>query len=176
MLTEFLAQASLAIELYYPPIVIGLLGLAFFTLKKRSALFISMALVLVLLLVLKPYYAQDRPCAATGVAGVGDAKFTCPADFGLPSGHAASSILLVMASIGSAWFFFFAPVAAFIMFSRVYAGVHTIDQIAAGLALGVIVFAFCNSLVQRFYTRREGAKVHFKLTTIEKRIRKPLGV
>lgn len=117
---------------YYPAIMIlTLIALAFS--KHRRELILSFLVVVLLTASLKAYYQEERPCV------IFPALVACN-DYGFPSGHTITSILLPAATLGSFAFFMFLPLSFLIMFSRVYLGVHTVNQVVAGLALGLFVF------------------------------------
>lgn len=114
------------------------------TFKRRIALLIAIVLVLAVTPYLKSVYAQERPCVAQ------QSLFECPGDYGFPSGHATVATVFAAASLGSTAFFFFAPLAAIVSYSRVYAGVHSLEQVAAGVALGLALYALALGIRSRF--------------------------
>jgi dolichol kinase len=99
-----------------------------------------MLVVLLLLPALKSFYQEDRPCKDM-LSEVDCKNFEFPANvYGFPSGHAITAILLPAAALGTYALFFFLPIAFLIAFLRVYLGVHTLNQISAGVALGLVVY------------------------------------
>lgn len=127
---------ELALFIHYQEIIGGILLLAagWFFLPRKRIFFASTLLTLALSLLVKAYFQLDRPCvdAASLVA--------CPADFGFPSIHAALAGLVIVGSAGSRSFWFLAPASLFVGYSRVFLGVHSLDQVLAGLALGWAVY------------------------------------
>ncbi|NYZ77893.1 phosphatase PAP2 family protein [Candidatus Micrarchaeota archaeon] len=110
---------------------------AFFFVKRRKEFAAALALALFLAFFAQGFLVEPRPCQVD--AGV--ARFVeCPASSGLPSLHATVAGVLAIASLGTAAFYFLAPFALLIAASRVFLGVHSVLQVAAGLALGMLVY------------------------------------
>ena len=107
------------------------LGTSFIFREQKRLPFLASAVVLALLLgfSFKPFLQEARPCASA------PSKIPCPADYSLPSMHALLAFTIAIIAIGTRSFPFYLIYALFIAFSRVYLGVHTITQVAAGLAL-----------------------------------------
>ena len=102
----------------------------FFREWKRIPYLASVVLIGLLLgFSFKLFLQENRPCVA--VPG----KIPCPTDYGLPSLHALLAFALAVSSVGSRSFPIYLLYSLFIAFSRVYLGVHTITEVAAGLAL-----------------------------------------
>lgn len=99
--------------------------------EQKRIPFMVTALVVALLLgvAFKSFLQEPRPCANT------PGKIPCPLDFALPSIHALLAFALVVLSAGNRSFAAYLIFALFIAFSRVYLGVHTISEVAAGLAM-----------------------------------------
>lgn len=111
---------------------------------RSSPLFAALVLALLLIDPLKAFLLEPRPCADLSIIS----KIACPADAGMPSGHAVVVGIFLIASVGTALFPFFLPLAAIVSFSRVYLGLHTIAQIAGGIAVGMVLYLF----TQRFFS------------------------
>lgn len=111
-----------------------ILAVSYWFREQKSIPFIAVALLFAILLALlfKPFLAEDRPCA------VSPGKIDCPSDFALPSFHALLSFALAIASLGRKSFPIYLLFALFVSFTRIYLGVHTIPDVAAGLALAFI--------------------------------------
>ena len=136
---------------YYPLIVLmALFGLCFFKHKKifLAALFLSALTVQAV----KPLYNEPRPCAG--------APF-CPESEGFPSAHAAAAGVFVIASIGSPAFVFAAPFSVLLAYSRVCAGVHSVEQDFAGYGLGLMVYGLLWAFLHKHATH--GLVVKHKL-------------
>jgi membrane-associated phospholipid phosphatase len=99
--------------------------------EQKQLPFLACALILAFLLGLffKPFLGEIRPCVY--VPG----KIPCPLDNSLPSLHALLAFTLAIVSLGNRSFPIYLLYSLFIAFSRVYLGVHTISEVAAGLSL-----------------------------------------
>ncbi|MFH1443449.1 MAG: phosphatase PAP2 family protein [Candidatus Micrarchaeota archaeon] len=148
---------------YYPILVVlSFVALAFS--KHRKTFMVALVVVLLLTPTLKTFYQEERPDSTVVAGGCADSRF--PSDeFGFPSGHAVTSILLAAATLGSFAFFFFLPVSVFIGFSRVYLGCHSINQVIAGISLGFLIYF----ILQRFNIegRRKVINLKDKLKSTE---------
>ncbi len=102
--------------------------------EKKLLPFIATCVVAGMLLgmALKPIIAQPRPCELS------PSKIPCPLDFSLPSLHALAAFCLALSALGNRSFWIFLPFALFVAFSRVYLGVHTVAEVAAGLSLAFL--------------------------------------
>ncbi len=132
------------------PIMLVIVILALLTVRKKEVFLISLAAVYLFTPVVKDFYAVERPCAGTAA---------CPESFSFPSTHAALSFVLVAASIGSPVHFFFLPLALFISYTRLYLGVHTLEQVAGGTAFAFVVYFLVDWLVA-------GLREHFGIKTL----------
>ncbi len=127
---------------YYPLIVLmALFGLYFFRHKKifLAALLFSA----VVAQAAKPLYDEPRPCAGAP---------SCPESTGFPSVHAAAAGVFAIASIGSPAFVFAAPFSVLLAYSRVYADVHSVEQVFAGYALGLMVYGLLWAFLHKHAT------------------------
>ncbi|HIH18717.1 TPA: phosphatase PAP2 family protein [Candidatus Micrarchaeota archaeon] len=99
--------------------------------EQRKLPFLAGAVLIALLLGIgfKSFLQEERPCANA------PSKIDCPTDFSLPSMHALGAFTLCIIAIGNRSFPIYLIYALFIAFSRVYLGVHTITEVAAGLSL-----------------------------------------
>ncbi|HLC48199.1 MAG TPA: phosphatase PAP2 family protein [Candidatus Norongarragalinales archaeon] len=153
-----LRNISVMLDKDYSPVIIILTLLALAFTKHRRVLILSFLVVMLLTLTLKTFYQEDRPCKAF------PALVDCN-DFGFPSGHTITSVLLPAATLGSFAFFLFLPLSFLIAFSRVYLGVHSVNQIVAGLSLGMFVYFALERLHERLKTkkiREKGAFARFE--------------
>lgn len=131
---EWFAAFAVFLETDFAIAIAAALVAALLLLRRRVALLVALALLLVLLPSLKLAYHDARPCALT--PGLVD----CPTDGGLPSGHAASFGVLAFAAIGSPLFFVFGLLAALVAYSRIFLGVHSVQQVGAGVALAMVLY------------------------------------
>lgn len=102
--------------------------------EKIGKIAFSALLALVLSFLIKDVVAEARPC------DILFAKIACPADFSFPSGHAIVVFTVAMAFLNKRSFPFYLAYALLVGLSRVYLGVHTISDIAGGLALAPFVY------------------------------------
>ncbi|MEK6953728.1 MAG: phosphatase PAP2 family protein [Candidatus Micrarchaeota archaeon] len=128
-----LRSISVILEKDYYPIILLLTLLALAFSRNRRILILSFLVVIILTATLKTFYQEDRPCKIL------PALVDCT-DYGFPSGHTITSILLPAATLGSFAFFMFLPLSVLIAFSRIYLGVHTLNQVVGGISLGLFVY------------------------------------
>ena len=103
----------------------------------------AVAIALLLGVSFKLFLQEERPCVET------PGKIPCPLDFSLPSLHALLTFTIAIVAIGNRSFAFYLIYAIFTAFSRVYLGVHTIAEVAAGLALAFLACVLCEMLWRR---------------------------
>ena len=121
--------------------------LVFSTTKNKKLFVLSLAITVLLGLGLKVFFGVDRPCVG------GDSLIPCPLSNGFPSNHALIATALAMGALGT---FLFIPLLFFavvISLTRLWLGVHTLDQIAGGFALAVMVYLALVELYQKLYGR-----------------------
>lgn len=80
----------------------------------------------------KSFLQEERPCMDAA------SKIPCPTDYSLPSMHALLVFTIAMTAIGTESFPIYMLYALFTAFSRVYLGVHTVAEVAAGLSLSFL--------------------------------------
>jgi membrane-associated phospholipid phosphatase len=116
--------------------------LAFFEPRndKRLKVVRVMVLAFILAISLKEIMKVQRPCIEF------PAKIPCPEDYSFPSSHAAVAFALMIAFINKPTYPFFIAFAIFIAFSRVYLGVHTVDDVLAGLVIAPIAYQLVDLL------------------------------
>ncbi len=97
--------------------------------KMLPFLISAVAIAFLLGFSFKSFLQEARPCASA------PSKIPCPTDYALPSMHALLAFTIAIIAIGTRSFPVYILYAVFIAFSRVYLGVHTITEVAAGLSL-----------------------------------------
>ncbi|MFH0971745.1 MAG: phosphatase PAP2 family protein [Candidatus Micrarchaeota archaeon] len=148
MVDEFIYLISSVLSTDYYPILILLTFIALAFSRNRRSLIIALLVIVLALPALKTFYAESRPCTALSSPFCTEFEFQSE-KYGFPSGHAATAIILPAATLGTYALFFFLPAAFLIAFSRVYLDMHTLNQIAAGVALGLLVF-FIAKLIHEY--------------------------
>jgi membrane-associated phospholipid phosphatase len=106
-------------------------------------LVLALSLGLVLGAGFKLFLQEPRPCI--DIPG----KIPCPLDFSLPSLHALMASTIAIVAVGNRSFPIYLMFALFVAFSRIYLGVHTIPQVAAGLALAFFACVLCEIIWRR---------------------------
>lgn len=153
---------SLSLIIHQQYLLILILGVAFFAylnksrsdFKKRIAVLIIAGLLSAgLALVSKEVYGVERPCWTNG--GMVD----CPDGYGFPSAHSSAAIVFPLVSFGTSAFILFYFGAIFVFFSRLYLGVHTIDQVVAGMCIGIISYFLALYFVGRIKHYLKGVLV-----------------
>jgi len=136
-----LTAASVFVDKYWPLCLILMFVAAMFLTKRRLALVLALLLALAILPLARGYYGVPRPCLTE--------KTNCIFEPGFPSAHATTAFVFVAASVGTPLFLFFLPIGLFAAFSRVYLGVHSLEQIAGGIALGIILFVVSEVILKK---------------------------
>ncbi len=124
-------------------IVLLLLG------EKRNSKRVKIAAVVFIALmagfVLKEIFAVPRPCVAE--PGIVD----CPKDYSFPSLHAVGAFALMIPFINKEKYAYYLLFALLTAFTRIYLGVHTIEDVVAGL----VVASVACYVVDRLYPKGE---------------------
>lgn len=134
LLTQLFFTFAVAIEYYKYPLLGLFAAVALFVSPNKRRFLIALVLAVLLVLVAKELYAEPRPCLTT--PGLID----CPAENGFPSAHAAVAVVIALGVLGTPWFYVLGVLAVLTAYSRLYLGVHTPVQVAAGIALGAFVY------------------------------------
>ncbi|HII53716.1 hypothetical protein COX84_01390 [Candidatus Micrarchaeota archaeon CG_4_10_14_0_2_um_filter_49_7] len=115
--------------------------------KKSLTLFIVNMVVSVLVLsIAKGLIDLPRPCTSM------HSKIACPADASYPSGHTLISTGGALATAGNPLFPAYLAFAALTGISRVYLGIHTLYDVAGGIALAFVSYAISKQALS-FYTK-----------------------
>ncbi|GEM_PF-729805 len=108
--------------------------------RRLSFMIAAVAIALLLGVAFKAFLQEPRPCIDS------PGKIPCPLDFSLPSLHSLLTFTLAIVAVGNRSFPYYLIYALFTAFSRVYLGVHTIAEVAAGLALAFLACVLCEML------------------------------
>lgn len=106
--------------------------------KRAIALALSAVLVTAAVLHLKDMYGIERPCAV--LESKIESKIPCPSDGSFPSGHATAAAMFLPAFLGS-WAFL--PYLLFYLVtatSRIYLGVHAVEDVTGGTVIGIAAY------------------------------------
>lgn len=122
--------------------------IAFYFSKNKKVFLISLAVALLLGMALKSFYLQDRPCVD------GFSMLTCQLldqQGGFPSMHAVIATMLALGVLGTDWFYPMIFISLVVSASRVWLGVHSVAQVAGGMAFAAMVFLTVYHLNHKFY-------------------------
>ncbi|MEM3399445.1 MAG: phosphatase PAP2 family protein [Candidatus Micrarchaeia archaeon] len=117
--------------------------------KKKASTLISVFLTVVLFILLKDFYGIGRPCFAI------PSKVACPTDYSFPSGHVSIGACLTASVVGTVLFIPYLLMLVLISFSRMYLGVHMLNDIVGGIVLGVSVFFVVDKLFTRLIKKEQ---------------------
>jgi membrane-associated phospholipid phosphatase/dolichol kinase len=112
--------------------------------RKKDALLLSILLLFVAVQSIKFFMPQQRPCSS----GI-ESKIDCPNDSAFPSAHAAFASLFLLPFISSIYFIPYALFVAFVAFSRIYVGVHSVVDVSAGLMFGIAACLIADRFVSK---------------------------
>jgi len=102
--------------------------------EKRIKVIFVLILAMLFSVALKEIIQIPRPCVSL------PGKIPCPTDYAFPSTHASIAFALMLAFINKPTYPIFVLFAIFVAFSRVYLGVHTVDDVLAGLVVAPIAY------------------------------------
>ena len=127
--------------------IIAAFVLVFSTTKNKKLFVLSLAIAVLLGLGLKVFFGVERPCVN------GASLVSCPFldSYGFPSSHALIATALAMGALGTFLFIPLVFLAVIISLSRLWLGVHTLDQVAGGFALAVMVYLALVELQKKLY-------------------------
>ncbi len=118
-------------------IFIALLALVIFIGERRPAKIMKIITVILFAviagLVLKAAIVAERPCSELGLE-------YCPESQAFPSLHSLAAFSLMIAFLNKRSFVFYVLFALFIAFTRLVLAVHNFIDIAAALAVAMIVY------------------------------------
>jgi len=100
--------------------------------RKRNRLILTLGLLFLLGASVKFFFQEPRPCTMAA------SKIPCPDGFSFPSNHATMAFALAAALWKKPRGWFYAILAFFVGFTRIYLGVHTLGDVLGGMALGVL--------------------------------------
>ena len=124
-------------------IIIALLLLGENRNSKRAKIAAAIFVALLAGFALKEMFKVPRPCLGETV------KIACPDDYSFPSLHATAAFALMIAFINKEKFAYYLLFALITVFTRLYLGVHTIEDVAAGLVVATISYYAVDKLAPK---------------------------
>jgi membrane-associated phospholipid phosphatase len=117
--------------------------------RRLVYLVVSMLMLYLAVTSLKLFFQEPRPCNEY-------LKMSCPEDYAFPSGHAAVAFVFVFFSIGTAAFPFYYVGAFLIALSRIYLGVHVLNDVVGGAVVGIFCYFISEKVVEACLRYAEG--------------------
>ncbi len=108
--------------------------------RRVASLALCMLLLYISVTSLKIFFHEPRPCNEY-------LKTSCPEDYSLPSGHASVAFAFAFFSVGTVAFPFYYVSAFLIALSRIYLGVHTLNDVAGGAVVGIFSYFVSEKVV-----------------------------
>lgn len=108
--------------------------------KRVISLIVCLILVYFSVTYLKEVFQEQRPCNEY-------LKVSCPADYSFPSGHATVAFAFAFFSLGTVAFPFYYVSAFLIAVSRIYVGVHVLNDVVGGVVVGVFSYYVSEKVV-----------------------------
>lgn len=109
--------------------------------RRVASLVLCMLLLYLSVTFLKFFFHEPRPCN-------GYLKESCPEDYTFPSGHSSVAFAFAYFSIGTAAFPFYYASAFIIALSRIYLGVHVLNDIIGGAVMGIFCYFVAQKVVE----------------------------
>lgn len=117
--------------------------------RRLAVLLVSMLLLYLSVTSLKLFFREARPCNEY-------LKTSCPEDYAFPSGHAAVAFAFAFFSIGTVAFPFYYVSAFLIALSRIYLGVHVLNDVIGGAVVGIFSYFVAQKVVEACLRYAEG--------------------
>ncbi|MEW5996754.1 MAG: phosphatase PAP2 family protein [Candidatus Micrarchaeota archaeon] len=130
----FFAAAALDNSFVFIALVLAALFLTEKKPEKRNKVLLALAAAYLLVFAAKNIVMQPRPCWSAS------ALIECPPDYSMPSGHAAIAFTLMIAFLGTPYFPLYWVFAVLVAYTRIYLGVHTFGDVAAGLVVAPVAY------------------------------------
>jgi membrane-associated phospholipid phosphatase len=109
--------------------------------RRLASLVLCMLLLYFSVTYLKAAFRQPRLCNEY-------LKTSCPEDYAFPSGHTAVAFAFAFLSVGTVAFPFYYVTAFLIAMSRIYLGVHILNDIVGGAVVGIFSYFVSEKVVE----------------------------
>ncbi|MCX6775289.1 MAG: phosphatase PAP2 family protein [Candidatus Micrarchaeota archaeon] len=109
--------------------------------KRIASLVLSLLFLFFLVTYTKLLFHESRPCNEY-------LKVSCPADYAFPSGHTAVAFAFAFFALGTAAFPFYYTSAFFVALSRIYLGVHSLNDVVGGVVVGIFSYFISEKVVE----------------------------
>lgn len=122
--------------------------------RKEKFTKIVFAIVLAFLFgaVLKFILVIERPCVEL------PSKVPCPSSYSFPSGHGLVALTVMLSFLNKRSFLFYFFYAVFILFTRIYLGVHTFYDIAGSVGFAPLVYYITDELWKEIQRKKYAKK------------------
>lgn len=109
--------------------------------RRIASIFLCMLLLYLSVTYLKVFFHELRPCNDY-------LKENCPDDYAFPSGHSAVAFAFAYFSIGTVAFPLYYMSAFIVAVSRIYLGVHTLNDVVGGAVTGIFCYYVAQKVVE----------------------------
>ena len=117
--------------------------------KRMASLILSLLLLYLAVPYLKGMFGQSRPCNEY-------LKTACPEDYSFPSGHSAVAFAFAFLSLGTIAFPFYYISAFLIALSRIYLGIHFLNDVVGGIVIGIFSYLLSEKVIDACLRYAEG--------------------
>lgn len=109
--------------------------------RRVASLVLCMLLLYLSVTFMKVFFHQPRPCNEY-------LKESCPEDYAFPSGHSSVAFAFAYFSIGTVAFPFYYVSAFIVALSRMYLGVHVLNDVIGGAVTGIFCYFVAQKVVE----------------------------
>ena len=140
---EIFTALSLFIDQYFYIVLPASIIIFYKKLGKRriASLVLCMLLLYISVTLLKVFFHQPRPCNEY-------LKESCPEDYSFPSGHSSVAFAFAYFSVGTVAFRFYYISAFLVALSRMYLGVHVLNDVIGGAVTGIFCYFVAQKVVE----------------------------
>jgi membrane-associated phospholipid phosphatase len=140
---EVFTALSLFIDQYFYIVLPASIIIFYKKLGKRriASLVLCMLLLYLSVTFLKVFFHQPRPCNEY-------LKESCPEDYSFPSGHSSVAFAFAYFSVGTVAFPFYYISAFLVALSRMYLGVHVLNDVVGGAVTGIFCYFVAQKVVE----------------------------